>query len=799
MPRSYRFGDFRLDPATRELHRGELTVPVPPRAFDCIVYLVEHRERAVGRDELIAAVWGKTDVSDGLLGQTILAARRALEDTGKEQHFIRTVIRFGYHWIAAAEAIEATATETVAATPVPAVQAPLSPGTDPPSSNDADDVVAAVLPAARGMRPRTLLAAIAAVLLALGAWFGVHTWRQAASGPASTASTRTRIVLVLPVTLTAGDGYAWVRLGLMDLIAERLRAAGLAVVPSDNVVALTSRGANAAVADPATLAQTSGATLVIAAQAESIAQRWRVSLNSVYGDPHLLADGEAVDVLAAARIATDRLAQQLGHAPAADPGTTVDAPELANLLQQVEAAILGDRLDSARALLAGIPPAQREQPQVRLRVAQVDYQAGDFAAAEAGFNAILAAVPAEQDPVLRARALVDLGVIAAMRDNSALAAQRFDEAISLLRAAHAPDVLGKALSARGNVAGLEGRYDATLRDFAEARAAFESAGNPLALAVLDSNLGALDIHRFHYAEAIPVFERAAQRFATFGVNAAELNALTAVAELKLALLDPHAALALEPHLRELIARVADPSRQRYGELTCIQVLAGNGRLQAAASELRAVLDAATKAEDRAAIARGHALAAEFALARGDAHEAASESAVALRHYDASDDARERARTFGVRIAALLADGQAADATTTLDELKRFAARDGGAIARLHADLAEARMAGEAAVKSGAYERALADADALRIPLDLRDVAQDYATWLLHNGDLARAGAVAERVSAWVASDYEISLLQLRINHAFDDENLWRGALARARALAGERVIPVELLAPPAAR
>lgn len=105
MARFYRFEGFRLDPATRELWRGDAPVAVPPRAFNCIVYLVEHRQRAVGRDELIAAVWGKTEITDGMLGQTVLAARRAFDDTGREQHFIRTVVRLGYHWVAATEAV----------------------------------------------------------------------------------------------------------------------------------------------------------------------------------------------------------------------------------------------------------------------------------------------------------------------------------------------------------------------------------------------------------------------------------------------------------------------------------------------------------------------------------------------------------------------------------------------------------------------------------------------------------------------------------------------------------------------
>ncbi|HJU40395.1 MAG TPA: winged helix-turn-helix domain-containing protein, partial [Tahibacter sp.] len=101
--RAYRFGDYRLDPATRVLARGGEPVALPSKAFDCLVYLVENRTRAVGRDELIAAVWGKVDIGDNVLGQTVLFARRAIEDTGKEQHAIRTIVRYGYHWVAPVE------------------------------------------------------------------------------------------------------------------------------------------------------------------------------------------------------------------------------------------------------------------------------------------------------------------------------------------------------------------------------------------------------------------------------------------------------------------------------------------------------------------------------------------------------------------------------------------------------------------------------------------------------------------------------------------------------------------------
>ena len=93
----YVFGPFRLDPLARELRRDGELVTLPASAFDCLVYLVEHRQRPVGKDELIAAVWGRTEVSDNLLAQHIVRLRRLWEG---DTSCIRTVPRIGYHWIA---------------------------------------------------------------------------------------------------------------------------------------------------------------------------------------------------------------------------------------------------------------------------------------------------------------------------------------------------------------------------------------------------------------------------------------------------------------------------------------------------------------------------------------------------------------------------------------------------------------------------------------------------------------------------------------------------------------------------
>ena len=100
MRTKYLFGEFELNPASRELLRNGQPIALRPRSLECLIYLIEHRDRAVGRDELISAVWGRVDASDTVVAQTLLRTRKALEDTGNQQGMIRTLPRFGYRWVA---------------------------------------------------------------------------------------------------------------------------------------------------------------------------------------------------------------------------------------------------------------------------------------------------------------------------------------------------------------------------------------------------------------------------------------------------------------------------------------------------------------------------------------------------------------------------------------------------------------------------------------------------------------------------------------------------------------------------
>ncbi|HEU0203408.1 MAG TPA: winged helix-turn-helix domain-containing protein [Burkholderiaceae bacterium] len=95
----YFFGDCSLDPTTRELRRGEAPVHVEPQVFDLLLYLLRNRDHVVGKDELLAAIWGKRIVSESTLASRINAARQVIGDDGEQQRFIRTVARRGVRFV----------------------------------------------------------------------------------------------------------------------------------------------------------------------------------------------------------------------------------------------------------------------------------------------------------------------------------------------------------------------------------------------------------------------------------------------------------------------------------------------------------------------------------------------------------------------------------------------------------------------------------------------------------------------------------------------------------------------------
>jgi TolB-like protein len=96
----YRFEKFTVDVQRRELRRGAELIPLEPKAFDLLVYLVEKRERVVSRDDLVASLWDGRIVSESALSTRINAVRAALGDSGEEQRLVKTLPRKGVRFVA---------------------------------------------------------------------------------------------------------------------------------------------------------------------------------------------------------------------------------------------------------------------------------------------------------------------------------------------------------------------------------------------------------------------------------------------------------------------------------------------------------------------------------------------------------------------------------------------------------------------------------------------------------------------------------------------------------------------------
>jgi DNA-binding winged helix-turn-helix (wHTH) protein/tetratricopeptide (TPR) repeat protein len=119
----YRFADFELDTERYELRCDGVARHVEPQVFDVLAYLLAHRERVVTREELLAQVWGHSFVSEATLSSRLMAARKAIGDSGKTQSLIKTIRGRGYQFVGAVAepAASTVSAPTVAVRPKQAV------------------------------------------------------------------------------------------------------------------------------------------------------------------------------------------------------------------------------------------------------------------------------------------------------------------------------------------------------------------------------------------------------------------------------------------------------------------------------------------------------------------------------------------------------------------------------------------------------------------------------------------------------------------------------------------------------
>ena len=96
--KSYRFGQFVVDRRSACLRCDGAVLPLRPKSFDVLVYLVQHPGRLVPKAELIDSVWQSVNVTENSLVQCIKEIRQALQrrhpDQGGNRLQARLSVRF---------------------------------------------------------------------------------------------------------------------------------------------------------------------------------------------------------------------------------------------------------------------------------------------------------------------------------------------------------------------------------------------------------------------------------------------------------------------------------------------------------------------------------------------------------------------------------------------------------------------------------------------------------------------------------------------------------------------------------
>ena len=285
---------------------------------------------------------------------------------------------------------------------------------------------------------------------------------------------------------------------------------------------------------------------------------------------------------------------------------------------------------------------------------------------------LLRQLDADSQAHLRGQVLNGLGSIAIRRNQMVVGERYFSEGVSLLNRVGDVRALGQAYTGLAVTQAAQRRFDQALATFAHARVALGKAGDELAVARIDANLGILDIERGRYAEAVAGLRRAAARFAAFGAVNEQLTTLIGLARAQQEMLDSAGAEQTVDEFWSLAARSASPRLRHQMAVIRADVLAQCGRLQEARNLLAGLRRELELPAENDTLARADAVLARLALADGDAELALKSASAGLEGLPQEQYERERAQLWLARVRALRALERLADARSAAEAFLTWA-------------------------------------------------------------------------------------------------------------------------------
>jgi len=237
----YRFDGFIVDVQSACLRRNENPVPLRPKSFAVLLYLVQNPGRLVQKNELIDNVWSNVTVTDNSLVQCVKEVREALGDD--LQKIIKTVAKRGYVFAPTVVEIDAPEDKPSVSTGSPSSVGSLA-------SKVAPHIVQ------NQVRPQSPMAitfaATAALAIGAGLWWmssRSDTWQLAsATSPLQSDRARDLSVAVLPFSTSnsSASDDAYFSTGISEDISSALgRFSDLTVASPKGASRFRSVGASA--------------------------------------------------------------------------------------------------------------------------------------------------------------------------------------------------------------------------------------------------------------------------------------------------------------------------------------------------------------------------------------------------------------------------------------------------------------------------------------------------------------------------------------------------------------------------
>lgn len=106
----FSFGPFTLDSFARTLRSHDLVVPLQPKTFELLEYLVRNDGRLVSKAQILDALWPGDEVTEGNLTQQMFLLRGTLARHSPRATYVVTEPARGYRFVGRVTTREATAT-----------------------------------------------------------------------------------------------------------------------------------------------------------------------------------------------------------------------------------------------------------------------------------------------------------------------------------------------------------------------------------------------------------------------------------------------------------------------------------------------------------------------------------------------------------------------------------------------------------------------------------------------------------------------------------------------------------------